>query len=121
MSNLSSLLIPSFFSKTTELQTNIQYKIELNFKATVQAVYLEKNQFRIERFYSNLWVRDVPTSIKNLKSIKLKAFINTSNLNYKGEVILSINIDNNLVSQKTFSLDFDQNYSEWLILNYDFE
>ncbi len=121
MASLSSLLIPSFLNKTTKLETNIQYKIELNFKATVQAAYLEKNQFRIERFYSNLWVRDVPTSIENSKTIKLKAFINTSNLNYKGEAILSIYVDNNLVSQKTFSLDFDQNYSEWLILNYDFE
>jgi len=121
MLTLPSLLLPMFLSKTTELETNIIYKIELNFKATVQAMYLEKSQFRIERFYSNLWVRDVPTSIENSKTIILKAFINTSNLNYKGEARLSINIDNNLVSQETFSLDFDQNYSGWLTLNYDFK
>jgi hypothetical protein len=119
MSSLSSRLFPSYLSKTTELETNIKYKIELNFKATIQVIYLENNQFRIERFYSNLWVRDATTSIENSKNIMLKAFINTSNLNYQGEARLSINIENNLVCQKTFSLEFDQDYSGWLILNYD--
>lgn len=120
MVSILSPLNAWFFRKTIELETKISYKVELNFKAPTQVLYIKKNQIQIEKINSNLWERDVFEPIQNLKIIKLKAFINISNLNYTGEARLSIFIRNNLVSEKIFSIDCHQDYSDWLILTYDF-
>lgn len=118
MESLFSQLIPSFFRKNTELETKIGYKVELNFKSTTQVIYSKKNQSQIEKFNSDFWEKEVLVTTEHSKIIRLRAFINTSNLHHSGEAKLSIFIENNLVSEKIFSIDFHQDYSGWLELTH---
>lgn len=119
MESLFSKLIASFFRKTIELKTIIRYKVELNFKSTTQVIYTKENQSQLEKFNSDFWEREVSVTTENSKTIKLKAFINTSNLNYAGEARLSILVEDNLASEKNFSIDFHQDHSGWLELTHN--
>jgi len=119
MVRLLSQLRPSS-SISKKLRTKIKFRIELNFKALAQAMYKDdQNHNRIERFYSTCWEKEVMAIIDEKLPLKLKAFINTSNLRQLGQARLVIAIDDLPVSEKIFSIGNSEEHSGWLELSYD--
>jgi hypothetical protein len=78
-----------------------------------------QNHNRIERFYSTSWEKEILTSIDEKLPLKLKAFINTSNLRQLGQARLLIAIDDLPVSEKIFFIDNSEEHSGWLELSYE--
>lgn len=104
---------------SSKLRLKVNLRIELNFTAVAQAMYkVENDHNHIERFYSNVWEKDIFPLFENFKSVKLKTFINTSNLHHHGQVRLFISVDDRLVTDKTFFVDSDEEHSGWLELSY---
>ena len=120
MVRLLSQLRPDSSSISKKLKSKIIFRIELSFKALAQAVYKDnQNNNRIERFYSNIWEKEVMTIIDEKLPLKLKAFINTSNLRQIGQARMFITIDDRPVSEKTFFIGNTEEHSGWLELSYD--
>jgi len=120
MVKLLSQLRPHSLGTSNKLRSKIKFRIELNFKALAQAMYKDdQNQSRIERFYSNSWEKEFLSIIDDKLPIKLKAFINTSNLRQPGQARLLIAIDGLPVSEKIFSIGNSEEYSGWLELSYE--
>jgi len=120
MVRLLSQLLPGSSGISKKLGSKIKYRIELSFKALAQAMYKDdQNRNRIERFYSNIWEKEVLITIDEQTPIKLKTFINTSNLHQIGQARMFITVDDLLVSDKTFSIGNTEEHSGWLELSYD--
>lgn len=120
MVRLLSQLRPGSSGISKKLRSKIKFRIELSFKALAQAMYKDnQNNNRIERFYSNIWEKEVLTIIDENLPLKLKTFINTSNLRQVGQARMFITIDDKPVSEKTFSIGNAEEHSGWLELSYD--
>ena len=121
MLNIISKLLPQFTRSSLSLKTKVLYTIDLNFKSNGQVLYTwDKDYNRIARFYSKLWKMECFLPLEEILPLKLKTFISTANLHEKGLVRLSIQIDDKLVSDHTFTIykqDFE--YSGWLELTYN--
>ncbi len=120
MVRLLSQLRPDSSRISKKLRSKINFRIELSFKALAQAMYKdEQNHNRIERFYSNCWEKEILAMIDEKLPLKLKAFINTSNLRHLGQARLFITIDDLPVSEKTFFIGNTEEHSGWLELSFD--
>ena len=120
MVKLLSQLRPDSSRISDKFRSKIKFRIELSFKALAQAMYKDnQNNNRIERFYSNIWEKEFLTIIDEKLPIKLKTFINTSNLHQIGQARMFITIDDLPVSDKTFSIRNTEEHSGWLELSYD--
>jgi hypothetical protein len=120
MPGLISHLRPSSSRISKKLRSKINFRIELNFKALSQAMYKDgQNNNRIERFYSTSWEKEVLAIIDEKLPLKLKAFINTSNLRQLGQARLVIAVDDLPVSEKIFFIGNTEEHSGWLELSYN--
>lgn len=116
-------LLSQFFAHSprisSKLRLKVNLRIELDFKALAQAMYkVDHDHNHIERFYSDAWEKDIFPLFENFKSVKLKTFINTSNLHQPGQARLFISIDDKLVTERTFYVVSDEEHSGWLELSY---
>jgi len=121
MLNIISKLSSQSARSSLSLKTKVLYSIDLNFKSFGQVLYTcDKDYNRINRFNSELWKMEVFLPLEHVLPLKFKTFINTANLHEKGLVHMTIQVDDKLVSDQTFTIDKQEvQYTGWLELNYN--
>lgn len=115
--SLTKLLVkasPSSFDHLLQLKL----AVELTFEANAQVSYKDENDhLKIKRFRSKRWNIDFFKEKARIFPLGIKVFIYTPNLSKDEEVRLSVNIDNQLVEEKTFLIPMENEYAGWFELN----
>jgi len=102
-------------NKFIEPKIEISYAIQLSFNTNGQARYLDENERpRIVEFNGSSWSISFLQFEKNKKSMSI--FINNTLLKKDQIVTLTMKINGDIVSQKSFNIEGENTYEGWFKL-----
>jgi hypothetical protein len=102
-------------NKFIEPKIEISYAIQLSFNTNGQVRYLDENERpRIVEFNGSSWSISFLQYEKNKKSISI--FINNILLKKDQIVTLTMKINGDIISQKSFNIEGENTYEGWFKL-----
>jgi hypothetical protein len=102
-------------NKFIEPKIEISYAIQLSFNTNGQVRYLDENEKpRIVEFNGSSWSISFLQYEKNKKSISI--FINNILLKKDQIVTLTMKINGDIISQKSFNIEGENTYEGWFKL-----
>jgi len=102
-------------NKFIEPKIEISYTIQLSFNTNGQVRYLDENERpRIVEFNGSSWSISFLQYEKNKKSISI--FINNILLKKDQIVTLTMKINGDIISQKSFNIEGENTYEGWFKL-----
>jgi len=102
-------------NKFIEPKIEISYAIQLSFNTNGQVRYLDENERpRIVEFNGSSWSISFLQYEKNKKSMSI--FINNTLLKKDQFVTLTMKINGDIISQKSFNIEGENTYEGWFKL-----
>jgi hypothetical protein len=102
-------------NKFIEPKIEISYAIQLSFNTNGQVRYLDENERpRIVEFNGSSWSISFLQYEKNKKSMSI--FINNTLLKKDQIVTLTMKINGDIISQKSFNIEGENTYEGWFKL-----